>query len=69
MNRITIKSAAAPKITRPTTTVKVGSSRTTTPLKKNDPPHRMDRVITMPHSSGVMDLLMAGFADIGNSVG
>jgi hypothetical protein len=50
-----IHSIAAARPTRTTTTVKVGSSLTATPLKKNDPPHRADRATRSSHSSAVME--------------
>jgi len=49
--------AASP--TRRTTMVKGGSSRTATPVKKKDPPHRTDSASSIAHSADVM-LRLAG---------
>jgi hypothetical protein len=50
----TIHKASAAKPIRQMTMVKTGSSRTATPVKKNEPPQHIDNSSSMPHTSGVM---------------
>ena len=54
----------AARVTRQTTIVKVGSSATATPLKKNEPPHRTERTSNKLHSLGVIALLILALGDI-----
>ncbi len=49
--RSAAQSTSAAMPTRATTMVKEGSSRTATPLKKNDPPHSTDSAKSMAHST------------------
>jgi hypothetical protein len=59
--RITIYKVIAPRTTLALTTVKVGSSRTATPLKKEEPPHKIERIINNVNSKIDMGLLAGGF--------
>ncbi len=58
--RTTRKSIAAPRLTRTATMVSGGRAVTAMAMKKNEPPHSIDRAMSRPHSVAVMVRLMAG---------
>ncbi len=60
--RIAACSTSAAMATRENTITKGGNSRTATPLKKNDPPHRTESAISIAHSAGVIDVRVGGIS-------
>ena len=61
MMRQTMRSAIAARLTRSVTMVTGGSSLTATPMKKKDPPHRIESATSIAHSRASICFCIAIF--------